>query len=202
MARVHPELTGEMIEWIGHQPVFFVGTAASDGSVNVSPKGYDAFRVIDPLRVAYMDLTGSGAETVAHLRAVDRITVMFCAFSGKPRILRLYGTARYLSDSSDQGDLGTHFPILPGQRAIVDISVHRVQTSCGFGVPLMEVLAERPTLIEWAERKGPDRLVAYRAEKNAVSIDGFSALDIGDGAEQQRPGAVESPDVPGRRPLA
>ncbi|HKJ08384.1 MAG TPA: pyridoxamine 5'-phosphate oxidase family protein [Gammaproteobacteria bacterium] len=183
MAATHPEITPEFAAWIGEQPLFFVASAplAADGHVNVSPRGLDTFRVLGPHQVAYIDLTGSGNETAAHLQENGRITVMFCAFSGKPRILRLYGHGRVIVPA-DEGwpDYRPRFPAqLPGVRQIVVVDVERIQTSCGFGVPLMDYRSERETLAEWATRKGPEGLEAYRRNKNARSLDGLPAPDFG-----------------------
>lgn len=160
------------------QPVFFVASAPTDGGhVNLSPKGYDTFAVLGPKEVAYADLTGSGAETIAHLRQDGRITVMFCSFDERPAILRLYGHGEALTpDDERYAELAARVPCPVGTRAIVGIDVHRVSSSCGYAVPRMELVAERPRLVEWAEAKGPDELEAYRGRKNARSIDGLPAL--------------------------
>jgi hypothetical protein len=174
----------ETARWIGAQPVFFVATAPAnpDARVNLSPRGLDTFRVLGPNRVAWLDLTGSGVETVAHLKAGGgaggRITLMFCAFSGPPEIVRLYGRGR-VHEPGNEGyeELRPLFPdLLPGERAIVDVEVYRVGTSCGFGVPRMELAAERDELVEWTERRGPERMAAYRERFNAESIDGLPGL--------------------------
>ncbi len=180
MGRVWDEITDEHRALIAAQQVFFVATAADgpDGHVNVSPKGYDTFRVLDGRTVAYLDLTGSGAETIAHLRQNGRITVMFCDFVGKPNILRFYGhgTVVLQGDRSWQA-LVAAFPATPGARAVIRVDVERISTTCGYGVPFLERHDERPTLRDWAERKGPDGLEDYWREKNALSIDGLPALD-------------------------
>lgn len=177
MARVHDEITPELRAFIEAQPLFFTASAplAADGHVNLSPKGLDTFRVLGPDRVAYLDLTGSGNETSAHLHENGRITLMFCAFEGPPRILRLFGTGRVvLPGEAAWDDLAAAFPAYPGVRQVVVVDVYRVQTSCGFGVPRMEPVAQRAQLLRWAEAKG-DGLGAYRREKNARSIDGLPA---------------------------
>jgi hypothetical protein len=184
MGRVYDEITDELVRWLEAQPVFFVATAPSDPEthVNVSPRGLDTFRVLDPNRVAWLDLTGSGVETIAHLRAGrsagGRITLMFCAFDGQPRILRLYGHGR-VHEPGDEvyEELRSHFPELPGERAIVDVAVSRVASSCGFGVPRMELLGPREELLLSAERKGPEKMAEYRARKNTLSIDGLPGLE-------------------------
>jgi hypothetical protein len=177
MARVHASITPELQAFIEAQPLFFVASAplAAGGHVNLSPKGLDSFRVLGPHRVAYLDLTGSGNETAAHLHENGRITLMFCAFAGPPKILRLYGTGRVvLPDGPGWAELAGRFPAFPGIRQVVVADVVRVQTSCGFGVPRMKAAGERDQLLRWAEAKG-DALPAYRAEKNARSIDGLPA---------------------------
>jgi hypothetical protein len=159
--------------------VFFVATAPSggDGHVNLSPKGYDTLRILDAKRVAYLDLTGSGVETIAHLRENGRITLMACAFTGNPRISRLYGRGSVHPFGSAEFDsLSSFFPELPGRRSIIDIAVDRVTTSCGEAVPLMELVEDRDRLLEWATKKGDDGIVAYWASKNAESIDGLPGL--------------------------
>lgn len=179
MAKVIPELDDALIEWVGDQPVFFVASAPTEGGhVNLSPKGHDTVRVLSPTSVAYLDLTGSGAETIAHTRQNGRLTLMWCAFSGPPRILRMFGTGTAHAPGSPRfGDLVGAFPELPGIRSIVELSADRIQTSCGYSVPFLDLVGERPTLRQWADRKSPEELDAYRAEKNARSIDGLPALD-------------------------
>lgn len=179
MGKVLPALTDELTEWIGEQPMFFVATAPDTGGhVNVSPKGHDTLRVLDPTTIAYLDLTGSGAETIAHTRQNGRITIMLCAFDGKPKILRLFGTGvAHPADTERFEKLRSLFPDLPGARSVVEVSLHRVQTSCGYAVPTMDLRDERSMLIEWAERRGADGVVDYWGEKNATSIDGLPALD-------------------------
>jgi hypothetical protein len=161
------------------QHVFFVATAPSGdgGHVNVSPKGMDAFRVLDERTVAYLDLTGSGAETIAHVRQNGRITIMCCTFEGKPDIIRLYGTGRVVVPGDDGFDeLVGRFPAYPGVRSVIVVGLERVSASCGFGVPLYAYAGERTRLVEWAEAKGPDGIADYWAAKNATSIDGLAAL--------------------------
>ena len=180
MGRTYDEITPDLAGWIGEQKLFFVATAPHDGHVNVSPKGYDTFRIIDPLTVAYLDLTGSGAETLAHVRENGRITFLFCAFDGKPRIVRLHGTATAHQDGTAEFDeLHRRFPDRPGARAVIRVAVDRVSTSCGYSIPLYDYVGDRPVLDEWAERRGRPGIVEYWAEKNTTSIDGLSALDVG-----------------------
>lgn len=179
MAEVLTEVDDELATWIEAQPVFFVGSAPTEGGhVNVSPKGLDTLRVLDPTTIAYLDLTGSGAETVAHIRQNSRVTVMLCSFEGPPSIVRLFGRGQAHVAGSDRFDeLVARFPALPGGRAVIEITLDRVQTSCGFAVPFMELRQERPTLHQWAARKTDEELVAYRAEHNRRSIDGIPAFD-------------------------
>jgi len=181
MGTVLDALDDKLTEWIGQQHVFFVATApASGGHVNLSPKGHDCLRVIDHTTVAYLDLTGSGAETIAHTRENGRITVMLCAFEGPPLILRLYGEGEAHANGSPRYDeLRPRFPDLPGARSIVTVAIDRVQTSCGYSIPFMEYRDERPTLQQWATRRGDDGLREYWAEKNVESIDGLPALEPG-----------------------
>ena len=160
--------------FIESQHIFFVGTAARDGRVNVSPKGLDSLRVLGPNRVLWLNLTGSGNETAAHLLDVNRLTLMFCSFERKPLILRLYGTATEIQpDQPSWAELFAHFPDLPGARQIFDVTVEAVQTSCGYAVPLMTFDNERDLLNTWASKRGEDGIAAYHQQKNLVSIDGF-----------------------------
>jgi len=180
MAKVLERIEPEHAEWLEAQPVFFVATAptGADGHVNLSPKGYDTLRVIDDRTVAYLDLTGSGAETIAHLRANGRITLMWCAFTGPPRIVRIYGAGEVVRPGDDGWDeIAARFPENPGARAVIRVRLERMSSSCGFSIPFMDFVGERPTLDQWSERQGVDALAGYRAEKNAVSIDGLPALD-------------------------
>lgn len=182
MGRVLDAITDELAAFIAAQRVFFVATAPTDGGhVNVSPKGLDTFAVLDPNTVAYLDLTGSGVETVAHLRDNGRITIMFCAFDDKPNIVRLYGRGAVLATGEPGADaLLPRFGEYPGARSVIRVRVDRVSTSCGYGVPLLSYEGERDQLLQFAERRGPDGLVEYRAEKNAVSIDGLPGLSSAD----------------------
>lgn len=174
MAKFYESLSPEQTKFIENQKVFFTGTAAKDGRVNVSPKGMDSFRVLSPNQVAWLNLTGSGNETAAHLKEVNRITIMFCAFEGKPLILRLYGTAQTIHEQDKDWDrYYTLFPKSNGARNIFIVNVQSVQTSCGFAVPFMDFKEERPILKDWAEKKGKDGIRDYWKEKNQVSIDGL-----------------------------
>lgn len=179
MGQVSETLSPALAEFVATSPVFFVATAplSADGHVNVSPKGGDTLRVLDERTVAYLDLTGSGAETIAHLRENRRITLMACAFQGPPRIVRLYGSGEaVLPHDARFADLVARFPPLAGVRSVVLVEVDRVSTSCGFGVPLMHLEGERDQLELWARRKGPEGIAAYQAERNATSIDGLPAV--------------------------
>lgn len=180
MGQVYDELPAAVTRFVAEQPVFFVATAPLDpsGHLNLSPKGGDTFRVLDAATVAYLDLTGSGVETIAHLRENGRITLMFCAFEGPPRIVRLYGRGRSLQpDDGGFSELARRFPELPGVRSVVRVDLDRVSTSCGYGVPLLRFEGHRDQLVAWAERKGPEGIAAYQAEHNAVSIDGMPGLE-------------------------
>jgi hypothetical protein len=177
MAKQFPRIAPAHRDFILRQRVFFTASAAAGARVNVSPRGIDALRVLGENEVVYLDRTGSGNETAAHLRADGRLTLMFCAFAGPPMILRLYGRGRILRRGSPAyaNLLALAFDSVepPGARQIVMLDVELVQTSCGFGVPLFEYAGERPTLTHWAEAKGEAGLEAYRREKNLRSIDGL-----------------------------
>jgi hypothetical protein len=171
MGKTYDSISDEHRAFIERQHLFFVASAplSAEGHVNLSPKGLETLRVLGPNRVAYLDLTGSGNETAAHLAENGRITLMFCAFEEPPKILRLYGRGRVLPpDAYD-------FPHSLGERQIIEVEVERVATSCGFGVPLYTYEQQRDTLLKWAERKGEEGLRTYRRERNAVSIDGLEA---------------------------
>ena len=177
MGDVLPELNDRLRDFIGSQSVFFVASAplAADGHVNLSPKGLDTFRILDDKRVAYLDLTGSGNETSAHLNDNGRITFMFCAFKGPPMILRLFGCGRaVLPGTAEWAELIPSFEEILGARQIIVADIDRVQTSCGWGVPRMHVSEERDQLTRWAEAQGEDGLDAYRRDKNTRSIDGIA----------------------------
>ncbi len=174
MAKVHDVITPQLQAFIRKQHMFFVASAplSADGHVNMSPKGYDSFRILSDMQVAYMDGTGSGNETSAHVMENGRITIMFCAFEGAPNILRLYGQGRVvLPTHAEWETLHPHFVAITAMRQIVVIDVHRVQTSCGYGVPFMDYVGDRDTIVKWAENKGEEGLVEYRREKNSESID-------------------------------
>src|SRR5436190_21408458 len=175
------QITPELANWISQQKIFFVGTAplSANGHVNCSPKGGDAFKILGPLSVAYQDYTGSGAETAAHLKENGRIVIMFCAFEGPPRIMRLHGRGEVIEPSHpDFAILAGHFPENPGTRAIIRVAVNRVSTSCGYSVPFFDHRSHRDTLDKWAKTSGPTGVQEYRREKNQKSIDGLPALNV------------------------
>jgi len=179
MGKIHESIDAQLADWIGQQYLFFVATAplAGAGHVNCSPKGGDAFRVLDSSTVAYQDLTGSGAETIAHLRENGRIVIMFCAFDGPPRIVRLHGRGEALTASHpDFASHAARFPPHLGTRAIIRIAVTRVSDSCGFGVPQYDYRGERDTLDKWTEAKGPDKIKDYQQAKNLRSLDDLPAI--------------------------
>ena len=173
MGKRYDRIEDRLADFIRDQRVFFVATAAPDGRVNVSPKGMDTLRLLGANRVVWLSVTGSGNETAAHLRESNRITLMFCAFEGKPMILRLYGGARvYHPRDPEWGELLPLFPSLPGARQIIDVDVDLVQTSCGMGVPYYSFRGDREQLNEWAARKGEDGIRQYWEDRNRVTIDG------------------------------
>ena len=184
MGKVFETIDEKLAEFIGKQHVFFVGTAPLDanGHVNVSPKGLDCFRILSPNKVAYLDMTGSGNETSAHLLENGRITFMFCAFDGSPRIVRLYGTGlTVLPHDPEWAELSGLFNLYYGYRQIIVAEIDRVSTSCGYAVPLYDFKGHRDTLLRWAEAKADQALEKYRDEKNAASIDGLpTALGCAD----------------------
>jgi hypothetical protein len=176
MAKYFEAITDPMRAFIEKQHMFFVASAplSASGHINLSPKGIDTFRVLSPTTVAYLDLTGSGNETSAHLLENGRITFMFCAFDGPPDIVRLFGTGRaVLPDTPEWGDLASRFTLRLGARQIIIADISQTMTSCGYAVPLFDYVADRDQLDRWAEAKGPDGLVAYRQEKNMCSLDGL-----------------------------
>ncbi len=174
MAKFYTEIPEALKDFIQKQHIFFVGTAAASGTVNVSPKGMDTFRILDKNRVLWLNLTGSGNETAAHLLQNNRITIMFCAFEGKPLILRLYGNANvYHQQDSEWQNYINLFPKIAGSRQLIEINIDKIQTSCGYAVPFLDYVGEREQLQNWANKQGEDRLKEYREEKNSLSIDGF-----------------------------
>ncbi|MDJ0595445.1 MAG: pyridoxamine 5'-phosphate oxidase family protein [Pleurocapsa sp. MO_226.B13] len=197
MAKFYSQLTSELQSFIQKQKIFFTATAPQSGRINLSPKGIDTFRCVDATTVAYLDLTGSGNETAAHLHENGRMTVMFCSFDENPLILRLYGRGEVISRDSDcsldartcgqalclasPADAGSHrfnelhslFPNIPGERQIILLNIESAQTSCGFGVPVYEFKEERETLIDWATKKGSSGIEQYQQKNNLESIDGL-----------------------------
>lgn len=177
MGRTYDAITPQAAEWIARQQMFFVATAPLDaeGHVNLSPKGLDTLRLLDDRTVAYLDLTGSGAETIAHVRENGRITLMWCAFDGPPRIVRVHGRGELVALDDDR--IAGRFPDIPGARGLVLVHADRISDSCGYSVPLYEYQAQRNRLVDWAQGKSDDELAEYRAAKNASSIDGLPAID-------------------------
>lgn len=177
MGRTYESISPQIAEFIAAQKVVFVGTAPSEGGhVNVSPKGHDSVRVIDAHTVAYLDLTGSGAETIAHVRQNGRVTLMWCAFDGPPRIVRVQGSGSVLT-LGDAGfaEAAARFPDHAGARAVITVSADRVADSCGYTVPLMEYVGERTHMEKWCAGKSDGDLAEYRTKKNSTSIDGLPA---------------------------
>ncbi|NOX60955.1 MAG: pyridoxamine 5'-phosphate oxidase family protein [Chloroflexi bacterium] len=173
MGERYPAITEKIQAFIERQHVFFVATAAAEGRINLSPKGMDTLRVLDPSTVAWLNLTGSGNETAAHLREHARMTLMFCSFERAPLIVRLYGAAvAYHPRDAEWNELIDLFPPLPGARQCIRMRVDLVQTSCGFGAPLFEYVGEREALRKWAEAKGEDGIELWWREENMTSLDG------------------------------
>lgn len=179
MSRMHESIEPALADWIREQRVFFVATAplSAEGHVNTSPKGGEAFRLLGPLEAVYQDYTGSGAETIAHIQENGRIVIMFCAFNGGPKIVRLHGRGTVILPEHERfAELSALFPSNPGTRAFIHIAVNRVSDSCGLSVPFYDFKGHRDSLDRWAETQGPEKLDAYRAAKNQRSIDGLAAL--------------------------
>jgi Pyridoxamine 5'-phosphate oxidase len=209
MGKVLDALDANLTDVITRQPVFFVATAPAggEGHVNVSPKGgQGSFAVVGPTTVAYVDLTGSGVETIAHLRDNGRITVLFCTFEGKPLIVRLYGRGEPVLPGDPRfAGLRARFPDdRPGVRSVILVELDRIATSCGYGVPLMTYEGDRSMLREWAERRGTQGVTAYQATKNAASIDGLPGLtglaDVAPAGDGTDPRAPSSDPVSGTEP--
>ncbi len=180
MSKLYDAIDDGLERFIRAQRMFFVATAPLDssGHINLSPKGLDSFRILDQKTVAYLDLTGSGVETIAHLRENGRIVIMFCAFEGAPKILRLYGRGEAVGSDDPRFDaLAKLFPQMPGVRSVLVVSLERIADSCGYGVPLYRFEGERKQLLEWARHKSPAGVAQYRSEKNRVSIDGLPGLE-------------------------
>ncbi|MBT8223601.1 MAG: pyridoxamine 5'-phosphate oxidase family protein [Eudoraea sp.] len=173
MGKRQKRLSPTQIDFISQQKIFFVSTAMAEGRINLSPKGMDAFRVIDESKVVWLNLTGSGNETATHLQHAPRMTIMFCAFEGKPLILRLYGSARvYHPRDPEYGEYLPMFPETPGSRQIITMEIELVQSSCGMAVPIMQYQEDRRLLLDWARNKGQEGLQEYLSQKNQVSLDG------------------------------
>ena len=180
MGRVYETIESPVRGFIEEQPMFFVGTAplSAGGHINISPKGMDTLRVVDADTIAYVDLVGSGAETIAHVRENERMTIMWCSFGRKPRIVRAYGRATHLTPGSPHfEDLLAAFPPHRAVRSIVRMQVTRVADSCGYGVPEMTLIGQRSRLAEWADNRTDEELEQYKREMNAVSIDGLPAWE-------------------------
>lgn len=180
MATVLPAIDEHLAAWIAEQHMFMVGSAplSADGHINCSPKGIDSFAVLGSHSVAYQDLTGSGAETIAHLRENGRIVIMFCAFTGPPRIVQLHGRGQFWVPGDERfASLSAHFTPHAGTRAIIEIAVTRIASSCGYAVPEYDYRGQRRVLDDWTDKRTPDQLAEYRQRKNQVSIDGLPALD-------------------------
>jgi hypothetical protein len=178
--KLHESIDPKLRGWIDEQHMFFVATAplSADGHVNLSPRGTPGtFAVIDEHTVAWLDLTGSGAETIAHLRENGRIVVMFCGFDGPPQIVRLHGTGHPVVPGDEEwSTYSPHFPDHPGARAIIVVNVTRISDSCGYSVPLYEFVDDRDLLDKWTDNRGPEKVAEYQASRNAESIDGLPAL--------------------------
>lgn len=174
MAKFYEQLNDTLKGFISEQKIFFTASAPIEGRVNLSPKGMDTFRCVDDKTVAYLDLTGSGNETAAHISENGRLTIMFCSFAENPLILRLYGKGEIVRLNSQKWkNLSGHFQSFIGERQIIVLHIESLQTSCGFGVPVFQLKAERTKLVEWAERKSENGINAYWREKNKTSIDGL-----------------------------
>lgn len=174
MAKFFDTITPSVREFIAEQKIFFVATAPVNGRINLSPKGMDTFRVLDERTVAYLDLTGSGAETAAHVLENGRITIMMCSFTAKPNIFRIYGRGRVVRPGDGEWPLlSSNFDMLPGTRQIMVVAVESMQDSCGFSIPYYDYIGPREQLVRWAETKGEAGLAEYRSNKNRVSIDGL-----------------------------
>jgi hypothetical protein len=173
MGKRYNELQPDQTTFIAAQHLFFVATAPRQGRVNLSPKGMDALRVLSPTRILWLNFTGSGNETAAHLQHDPRITLMWCGFEKRPLILRAYGAARAIHrDDADWPALAAQLPVQPGARQIMDVAIDLVQSSCGFAVPFMDFAGDRPVLRDWAINKGDDGLRDYWRSRNTETIDG------------------------------
>ena len=180
MGKIYDAIDANLASFLEAQRIFFVASApvGANGHINLSPKGLDSFRLLGPRQVAYADLTGSGIETVAHVRENGRLVLLFCAFEGPPKIVRLHGHAEVIDRShAEFAALVDRFPHLPGLRSIIRLDIERISDSCGHGVPLYEYRGERNQLLDWATHKGESGLTEYRRSKNAASIDGLPGFE-------------------------
>jgi hypothetical protein len=180
MAKIYDEITPEIGAWLTRQKMFFVATApsGSEGHINCSPKGLDTFRILSPQRVGYLDLTGSGAETIAHIRDNGRLVFMFCALEGAPQIVRLHGRATVVRPQSPEWDaLAPEFPELPGARSIIVADITRIADSCGYSIPRYTFVEPRDSLLKLAAKRGPEGVAAAQQRNNVRSIDGLPALE-------------------------
>ena len=174
MAKQFDSLSDDLTKFIASQHMFFCGTAAAEGRVNISPKGMDSLRVLGPNRIIWRNLTGSGNETAGHLAKINRMTLMWCSFETRPMILRTYGSARTLHPrNADFASLNAHFPPSDGARQIYDLKIELVQTSCGFAVPFFDFAGPRDVLEHWTNDRGPDGIATYWETRNQTSIDGL-----------------------------
>ncbi|TNE43320.1 MAG: pyridoxamine 5'-phosphate oxidase family protein [Deltaproteobacteria bacterium] len=174
MAEFYDSLNERIQSFLKEQKLFFVATAPSKGRINLSPKGMDTFRCLDQQTVGYLDVTGSGNETSAHLLDDGRMTLMFCSFTKKPWIIRLYGRGEVIQPGDASWDSSlAHFQHLPGTRQIILLHIESIQASCGYGVPVFEFVEERHTLVKWSEKKGEEGLQRYKEGNNVASIDGL-----------------------------
>jgi len=174
MSKIYTKITRRLQKFIEAQKIFFVATAPNSGRINLSPKGMDSFRVIDENRVLWLNVTGSGNETAAHLLENDRITIMFCSYEDAPNILRLYGKGKEIKEGDTSwNELISLFPKTPGTRQIFDITIETAQTSCGMSIPFFEYKGERNELNDWAKEKGKEGIKQYWEDKNQTSIDGL-----------------------------
>lgn len=181
MAKIYPEIDESIAAWLKQQHMFFVATAplAAEGLVNCSPKGLETFVILDPHTVAYLDLTGSGVETAAHLKENGRIVLMFCAFEGPARIMRLHGQGTVIEPHHpDFAALRVHFPEMAGMRSIIRVKVNRVADSCGYGVPKYAYQGQRESHRKYFERLGPEGTLAYQADNNRYSLDGLPGVEV------------------------
>ncbi|MEL6924144.1 MAG: pyridoxamine 5'-phosphate oxidase family protein [Bacteroidota bacterium] len=179
MGKIYDHIPANLQKWIPQQKLFFVASAplSGDGLINLSPKGLDSFRILDEHTVAYLDLTGSGVETIAHVQENQRLTMMFCAFEGAPNIVRLYGKAEvHQKGTEGYAALSHHFPEYVNARSIIVNRLSKVTTACGYAVPYMDYRGDRDVLDKWAEKKGPAGIDAYQKEKNTSSLDGMTGL--------------------------